>query len=140
MEPPRPTVPLATWPIKPSLGVLCRKWTLPILWDMMAKPEPRFTEILRSNPGLSPRLLAMRINELEREGILRRVPSTVDAREVYYELSPKGKDLVHVLVAVLRFAAKHEASRIFPDGQSRKLEEAYPGVDEWAKRFAPGEP
>jgi DNA-binding HxlR family transcriptional regulator len=82
----------------------------------------------------------MRINELEREGILRRVPSTVDAREVYYELSPKGKDLVHVLVAVLRFAAKHEASRIFPDGQSRKLEEAYPGVDEWAKRFAPGEP
>lgn len=137
MEPPRPKIPPDTWPIKASPGVLCRKWTLRILRDIMLAEEPRFTEILKSNPGLSPRLLAMRINELEREGYLRRVPSTADEREVYYALSTKGRDVVHVILALLRFTLKHEAQHIFPDGGPRRLEDVIPGIVEWAQKFAP---
>src|SRR5271155_2834728 len=60
-----PAVEFKVCPIKASLGVLGRKWTLLILRDIGFRKIGRFNELLRSVSGLTPRVLSMRLSELE---------------------------------------------------------------------------
>ena len=62
-----PTVLWKTCPIRSSLGVLGRRWSLLILRDVAFFRKVRFSDMLRTNSGLSPRLLSIRLKELQRE-------------------------------------------------------------------------
>src|SRR5205807_5402083 len=65
VEPPVPIVPFKNCPIATSLGVLGRKWSLLIIRDIGWKRADRFNALLRTIPGLTPRMLALRLSELE---------------------------------------------------------------------------
>ena len=67
-----PAVPIASCPIATSLGVLGRKWTILILRDMAMMKKERFSEILKSTPRLTPRVLSNRLRQLESEGMIER--------------------------------------------------------------------
>jgi DNA-binding HxlR family transcriptional regulator len=128
-------------PISASMGVLGRKWALIVLRDVAFRTEPRFSDILRWNKGLTPRVLSWRVKELEEEGLVRRVPGE-DKREVRYELTPKGRDAIPVLTALIYFGAKHMADQVFTDGKPRSMSAMFPraqrellqGMAEWARR------
>ncbi len=66
----RPQVKIVNCPIKTSLGVLGKKWTMLIIRDIGFLKIKRFNRILESIPGLTPRVLSMRLKELEKEGII----------------------------------------------------------------------
>jgi DNA-binding HxlR family transcriptional regulator len=57
-------------PIKTSLGVLGKKWTMLIIRDIGVYKVTRFNHLLESIPGLTPRVLSMRLNELRKEDFI----------------------------------------------------------------------
>ena len=78
-----PQVKFIQCPIKTSLGVLGKKWTMLILRDIGFLKIVRFNRILESIPSLTPRVLSMRLRELEDEGFIECVggnayPDSVD--------------------------------------------------------------
>ena len=56
-----PQVRFIKCPIKTSLGVLGKKWTILIIRDIGFRKIERFNRILESMPGLTLRLLSMRV-------------------------------------------------------------------------------
>jgi DNA-binding HxlR family transcriptional regulator len=50
--------------------VLGKKWTILIIRDIGVRKISRFNRILKSIPGLTPRVLSMRLKELEMEGLI----------------------------------------------------------------------
>lgn len=64
----------------------------------------RFNEFLRKCPGMGKRILALRLRELEDGGFLDRV----ERRQGYvrWQLTPKGQDVLPVLLTLIHFASK----------------------------------
>src|ERR1700688_3777661 len=93
-----PAVPIANCPIATSLGVLGRKWTILILRDMTMMKKERFSEILKSTPGLTPRVLSNRLRELEREGMIEQIEKKKGPNLVRWALTEKGYDTVPIMM------------------------------------------
>ena len=74
-----------------ALEVMGGKWTLLIIRDLLDRPR-RFGELATSLDRISPRTLAIRLKELEHEGVLRRDCSAGDSHPVY-RLTTKGRSL-----------------------------------------------
>lgn len=91
-------------PIRESLNVLGRKWTLLVLRDIAFLKLNRFGPILRNNPGLTPRVLSRRLKQMQREGLVNRISQ---AASVHYELTKRGEDAVFILLAFLRYGLRH---------------------------------
>src|SRR5579863_551943 len=63
----------AECPVTISLGVLGKKWALVVLRDIGIYNKDRFNLLLKSLPGISPRVLATRLKQLEHAGLIARV-------------------------------------------------------------------
>ena len=103
----RRITPLLTYqadPIRESVKRLGRKWTLLILRDMAFLNLNRFGQILRNNPGLTPRVLSRRLDQMEQEGLVVRVAGK---DTVTYRLTSRGEDAVYILLAFLRYGIRH---------------------------------
>lgn len=133
MEPYEPAqqtaVPLQACPVGASLDIFSRKWTFLILRDVAFYKLERFTQFLRNNPGMTPRILSRRLGEMVDEGLLVR---SGDGKETHYRLGPRGVDALPMLVALFRYGLKHRAEDVFPDGRARSLVEVMP---EWDAGF-----
>lgn len=92
------------YPLQSSLGVLGRKWALLILMNISLGRAQRFNELLRKSPGMSKRILAMRLRELEETGFIARA----EQRRGYirWQLTAKGTDVLPVLLTLIHFASK----------------------------------
>jgi len=64
----------------------------------------RFGQILRNNPGLTPRVLSRRLGQMQEEGLVERI---AEDEQVRYRLSPRGEDAVFILLAFLQYGIKH---------------------------------
>ncbi len=91
-------------PIRESVRRLGRKWTLLILRDMAFLKFDRFGQFVRNNPGLSPRVLSRRLQQMQAEGLVDRVG---EGEKVRYRLTLRGEDAVFILLAFLRYGIKH---------------------------------
>jgi DNA-binding HxlR family transcriptional regulator len=94
---------------KPEFGVFGHKWALAILQDVAFAGLTRFSDIQRSNPGLTPRVLSRRLAEMCEHGILRKDGAGPAAR---YALTPRGEDAAFILLALLRYGARHGEAAI----------------------------
>ena len=104
---PRTIAPLLAYqadPIRESVKRLGRKWTLLILRDMAFLKLDRFGQILRNNPGLTPRVLSRRLDQMEEEGLVERIERQ---DSVTYRLTDRGEDAVFILLAFLRYGIRH---------------------------------
>ena len=122
-----PKMSIASCPIRASLGILGRKWILPILRDIAFYRDVRFSDILRKNDGLTPRILTFRLHELQSEGFIKRMSRDGNKRDIFYELTPKGKDAIPILTAFTSFGMRYHADVVFEDGRPRKLSQVLPG-------------
>ena len=121
-----PSVKFKTCPIKVTIGILGKKWTLLILRDIVLLKINRFNEIRRSLPGLTPRVLIMRLHELEELGFIEPAVIKDKPRVVEWILTEKGRDTVPILMSIMSFGAKWYADEVFEDHRARTLEEIYP--------------
>lgn len=107
-------------PVEASLGVLGRKWSLIIIRNIAIYHKQRFNEMLRFTPGLTRRVLSIRLSELSEEGIIENASSGNHSEWV---LTDKGRDVIPILVAFLNYGVKWHAEDVFPDKKPRVLSE-----------------
>lgn len=88
-----------------AIELIGRRWMGAILFALMAGPR-RFNEIQSRIPGLSHRLLATRLRELEEQGIAVRKVITTSPIKVQYELTDAGLDLKNTVVAIMHWGEK----------------------------------
>jgi len=89
-----------------DLDALGKRWTYLILRDIGALKIDRFNQILRSIPGLTPRVLIMRLNELEERGLITSVTIQERPRLVRWVLTEKGIDAMPIFEGYEAFVNK----------------------------------
>jgi DNA-binding HxlR family transcriptional regulator len=115
-------------PIRASMGVLGRKWALIILRDIAFRPNPTFGYLLQRTQGLTPRVLTNRLRELRQAELIEKIADAHDERKVHYRLTPRGKDVVPILMALSAFGLKHLTASAGTRGLPRTLEATFPGM------------
>lgn len=120
-RPPELQVELYACPVRASLGVLGRKWTLLVLRNIGLYRQRRFGDMLKITTGLSRRMLSKRLRELKNDGFIESRATKGGARRWF--LTEKGRDVLPVLLALVYFGAKWSPERLFADGRPRGLYE-----------------
>jgi DNA-binding HxlR family transcriptional regulator len=86
-----------------AVELIGRRWTGAILRALLSDVR-RFNELAAAVPGLSDRMLAERLRELEAEGLVVRKVIPASPVRVEYSLTAKGRDLESVVRAVAGWA------------------------------------
>jgi DNA-binding HxlR family transcriptional regulator len=131
-----PQVKFIACPIRTSLGILGKKWTILILRDIGFLRIDRFNRLLESITGLTPRILSIRLKQLEKEGFIERIEEKKSPMVVRWRLTDKGKDTLPILMQLVAFGSKWYSDVIFEDTMPRKLNEIFPQPE--AKEFIRG--
>jgi DNA-binding HxlR family transcriptional regulator len=92
-------------PVAHSMDVLGERWALLVLRELRLGPR-RYTDLAASLPGIGPNVLAQRLRELERSGVLRRRTLPPPAAAKVYELTPWGAELEPVFAALARWGMR----------------------------------
>ena len=98
-----------------------RKWALLVLRDIAFFKSANFSQILKNNSGLTPRVLVMRLKDLQKEGLIERVKDPNDDRVVKWLLTRKGQDAIPILTSFIQYGAMHHAQRVFEDGKPLEM-------------------
>lgn len=131
-----PGIEFAQCPIRTSLGVLGKKWTMLLLRDIGILGVDRFNRLLDSIPGLTPRVLSMRLNELEKEGYIQCAEKGKSPMIVRWRITEKGKDIIPILLEFTAFGSKWHADVVFRDKKPRKPDELFqPKAKKIIQRF-----
>ncbi|HTA93002.1 MAG TPA: helix-turn-helix domain-containing protein [Polyangiaceae bacterium] len=88
-------------------SLLGEKWTLVVLTALRTERR-RFSELKREIPGVSQRMLAQTLRELERAHFVDRVVLSTTPPRVEYVLTDLGKGLFPHLRAMREWALLHE--------------------------------
>ncbi len=90
------------------LEVVGQRWSPSILLALGRGAE-RFGEIVRTTPGLSARMLSVRLKQLETAHLVERVVIPTTPVAVRYRLTPQGHDLVDSLRPISGYVRRWEA-------------------------------
>jgi DNA-binding HxlR family transcriptional regulator len=94
-------------PIANGLDVLGERWTLLIVRELVGGPS-RYSDLRARLPGIATNLLAQRLDELERAGVIERSELPPPIARTLYALSDDGwRFVLPILGAVARFGLKN---------------------------------
>lgn len=93
-------------PIDAMLSVIDGRWKGTILWRLSNGPM-RTSELLRSIPGITERMLIRHLQELVQDGILVRHQESTVPPCVRYSISRYGLTLVPVLEVICAWGRQH---------------------------------
>src|SRR5258706_11629945 len=100
------------------------KWSLLVIAMLEQRPTPRarFSELKRSAPGTSQRMLTATLRPLERDGLLTRHVCAEVRPRVEYALTPLGKQFMQPVRGLVTWLQAHwstiRGAREKFDGQS----------------------
>jgi DNA-binding HxlR family transcriptional regulator len=100
-------------PAARTLETVGDRWSLLIVRDLLAGPR-RFSDLRRLLTNVTPKWLTIRLRQLETRGIVTR-DQQAGRREVWYDLTDKGRDLAPVLEALVAWGLKYERHPLAPD-------------------------
>lgn len=92
--------------IERAFCLLGKRWNGLIIHVLLTGPK-RFKELTNSIPGISQKMLADRLKELEESNIIVRHVYPEIPVKIVYELTEKGKALQPVMEEVKKWAMKH---------------------------------
>ena len=118
-------------PIGLALDIIGDRWTLLVIRDMALFGKRTYSEFLDSEEGIATNVLSERLKRLERDGTIVVAPDPTDARRKHYSLTPKGWDLVPVLVELALWTARHRSDSDAPAGFVEKADDDRPGLMAW---------
>ena len=95
-------------PVRRTAEIVGYKWTTLIVRDLLGGKK-RYSELLRSISGISPRILAERLKQLETAGLLGRTAFPTIPPTTEYELTPLGLQLKPVIDAMALFGQALQA-------------------------------
>ena len=97
---------MSVCPIDAALSVVDGRWKGTILWRLSAGPL-RTSELRRSIPGITERMLIRHLKDLVADGILIRLEESSIPPCVRYTISPYGWTLVPHLESLCAWGRKH---------------------------------
>jgi DNA-binding HxlR family transcriptional regulator len=97
-------------PIDAMLTVIDGRWKGTILWRLSEGPL-RPSELHRSIPGITERMLLRHLQELVRDGILVRKEESMAPQRVRYSISAYGQTLLPVLEVICSWGRTHLSLR-----------------------------
>lgn len=89
--------------VETAFEMLGRKWAGLLVHVLSAGPR-HFSELRAAVPGVSARMLAARMKDLEGAGIVRREVQTSSPVRVVYSLTEKGRALIPVMGGIAAWA------------------------------------
>src|ERR671914_1001297 len=88
-----------------ALDLVGERWALLVVRELLLGPK-RFTDLRTGIPKASPNVLAQRLRELERAGVVRRRKLPPPAASRVYELTEWGLELEPVVISLGRWGAR----------------------------------
>lgn len=92
-----------------ALDRVGNRWSLLILRELFGGPAG-FSSLRRALPGIASNLLARRLAELERDGLITRSTHQARSKAVRYQLTDGGAALEPAVLALIRWGAAWMAS------------------------------
>ena len=86
-------------PVATTVQLIGNKWKLLIIRNLLVGPQ-RFTEIIKTIPGISKKVLTDNLRALEDDGLVERQIFAEVPPRVVYSLSELGKTLQPILDAM----------------------------------------
>jgi DNA-binding HxlR family transcriptional regulator/putative sterol carrier protein len=88
-----------------ALDLIGERWALLVVRELLLGPK-RYTDLRRGLPHSSPNVLSQRLDELERDGVIRRRKLPPPASSRVYELTDWGRELEQAVMSLGRWAAR----------------------------------
>lgn len=88
-----------------ALDVIGERWALLVVRELLLGPK-RFTDLRTGLPHVGPDVLAQRLRELERAGVVRRGKLAPPAAARVYELTDWGRQLEPVVLGLGRWGSQ----------------------------------
>ena len=93
--------------VEDALGILVGKWKPLILLHLLKNGTQRFSELKRSIPGITQKMLTNQLRELEDEDIIERYVYPQVPPKVEYSITDYGRTLEPILEAMHEWGTKH---------------------------------
>ncbi|GAB3302653.1 winged helix-turn-helix transcriptional regulator [Geodermatophilus aquaeductus] len=88
-----------------ALDAVGERWALLVVRELLLGPK-RYTDLARGLTGSSPTVLSQRLRDLEAAGIVTRSVAGPPVGGRVYALTPRGRELEDVLVALGRWGSR----------------------------------
>ena len=109
---------LKTCPIVVTFRLIGKQWTGAILREMFLG-EKQFNRFRANIKGITPRMLSLRLRELEKYKIINRKIVSEYPIRIEYFLTESGKDLGKIILSAAAFSMQHFPKSVFKDGTPR---------------------
>lgn len=94
-----------------AMDVIGGKWKIVILWALGERPH-RFGELRRTLDGVSEKVLASHLREMEEDGLVHREDFDEVPPRVEYSLTPLGVSLNQALEPLADWGERHVIGRL----------------------------
>jgi len=81
------------------------RWTLLIVRELLLRGPARYSDLQHGLPGIATNLLASRLRELERSGVVSREEATPPVATALFRLTPRGEALEPIVLQLGRWGA-----------------------------------
>ncbi len=98
-------------PLEGIINTISKKWTLQIIAQIGNHKKLRYNEIKERLGGISPKSLADRLKELEREGLIKREAFAEIPPRVEYALTDNGETLRRSMMPLMEWASTRTCER-----------------------------
>lgn len=98
-----------------TLAVIGGKWKALILWHL-GEQVLRFSELRRSLPRITQKMLTQQLRELEEDGLVKRFVYTQVPPRVDYSLTGAGKSLLPILATLCEWGLGYAGTAEAPPG------------------------
>jgi DNA-binding HxlR family transcriptional regulator len=95
-------------PISSSLDIFGDKWSLLIVRDLMLHKNRTYGDFAKSQEKIATNILANRLQVLEDNGIIIKLPYPDNKVKSLYQLSQKGIDIIPALIEIALWGEKYE--------------------------------
>jgi DNA-binding HxlR family transcriptional regulator len=92
-------------PVAHALELVGERWALLVVRELLNGPK-RYTDLASALPGIGTNILAGRLRDLERGGVVQKRQLPPPAAAKVYELTPYGEELREPLYALARWGAR----------------------------------
>jgi DNA-binding HxlR family transcriptional regulator len=96
-----------TWPAELTLTLIGGKWKGLILHRLLTGESKRFGELKRLAPGISAKILAKHLKELEFDGLITRMVTGTDKPRILYAPTERSRSLAPVLAAIQQWGEEN---------------------------------
>jgi DNA-binding HxlR family transcriptional regulator len=93
-------------PVSATINAVSGKWKVLAIWHLGFGPK-RFAQLRKLLPGVSEKMLAAQLRQLESDGIVHREVKHASPPQVTYSLSPAGEELLDPMILLCGWGTRH---------------------------------